>query len=328
MGLPGIVMLITFVVLPLLLGAFWSLTNKRLISPVPTQFVGFENYRNLLSIKTLQVEQDNPEKIREILRNDSEYRGYRELFRMKGPHGTRLVLASDVVFLKSLRNTIIFVLFIVPGQGGAALILALLVNRKIRGRNFYRATYFAPVVTSMAVIAIVWSFLYNPSQGVINVLLKKMTFGKVSDIGWLVDVRYALPAIIIVSAWQATGFQMVIFLAGLQNIPVHLYEQAGIDGAGEFQRFRYITFPQLRNTTIFVVISTTILAFRVFTQIDVMTHGGPENSTSSVVYYAVEQGFRQQRIGYGSAITMIFFVFVLGVALLQNFLLKSEKAID
>lgn len=335
MGLPGLAILFTFVLLPLILGGFWSLTNQRLISPVPSRFVGLDNYRNLLSIKVLSLEDEiatrglstnqdaNP--LREILRSDPTYEGFREWFRLDHGDTTRVVVASDVVFMKSLVNTLVFVLVIVPGQGGLALLLALLVNQNIRGRNAFRTIYFAPVVTSMAVIAIVWAFLYNPQHGVINAVLNRLTFGQIGEIGWLVDTRYALLAIIIVSAWQAAGFQMVIFLAGLQGIPQYLYEQAEIDGAGRFRTFTNVTMPQLRNTTIFVIISTTILAFRVFTQVDVMTRGGPQNATSTVVYHAVNQGFRQQRIGYASAITMVFFVIVLLVALVQKVLLKSEK---
>ena len=336
MGLPGLLILFTFVALPLILGGVWSTTNKRLISPVPSRFVGLENYRSLLSIKTFSLEDEiarrglagseNP--LREILRSTEEYSGYQEWFRFETRNTTRIVVASDVVFMKSLRNTLLFVLAIVPGQGGLALVLALLVNQGIRGRNVFRTIYFAPVVTSMAVIAIVWAFLYNPQHGVINAILNKLSFGRIGDIGWLVDTRYALPAIIIVSAWQAAGFQMVIFLAGLQSIPAYLYEQAQIDGAGRFGQFANVTLPQLRNTTIFVIISTTILAFRVFTQVDVMTRGGPQNATSTVVYHAVDQGFRQQRIGYASAITMVFFLIVMLVAFVQKMLLKSERELE
>lgn len=338
MGMPGMVILFTFVALPLALGAYWSLTNQRLISPVPSRFVGLDNYRNLLSLDIISLEQEieargltgpevtNP--LREILRSDPRYSGYREWFRLTSGSQTRIVVASDVVFMQSLVNTIIFVLVIVPGQGGLALLLALLVNQKVRGTNILRTIYFAPVVTSMAVIAIVWSFLYNPQQGVINAVLNWVTGGRVGQIGWLVDTRYALFAIILVSAWQAAGFQMVIFLAGLQNIPEYLYEQAQIDGAGRLRQFTNVTLPQLRNTTIFVIISTTILAFRVFTQVDVMTRGGPQNATSTVVYHAVDQGFRQQRIGYASAITMVFFGFVLIVAFIQKTLLKTEAELE
>lgn len=338
MGLPGLTILITFVLLPLILGSFWSLTNQRLISPVPSRFIGLSNYQDLLSVKVIPLEEeiaqrglaDDPDDdpLRVILRSDPAFAGYREWFRIESANTTKVVVASDVIFMKSLVNTLIFVLVIVPGQGGLALILALLVNQNIKGRNIFRTIFFAPVVTSMAVIAIVWAFLYNPQHGVINSVLNWLTFGRIGDIGWLVDTRFALPAIIIVSAWQAAGFQMVIFLAGLQSIPQYLYEQAEIDGAGRLRKFANVTLPQLRNTTIFVIISTTILAFRVFTQVDVMTRGGPQNATSTVVYHAVDQGFRQQRIGYASAITMVFFVIVLLVAVIQKILLRSEREME
>jgi multiple sugar transport system permease protein len=180
----------------------------------------------------------------------------------------------------------------------------------------------------MAVISIVWTFLYNPGEGLINRILEIVTFGQVSNIPWLSSTNTALLAIIILSVWQSVGFQMVIYLAGLQGISSALYEAAQIDGANLWQRFRFVTFPQLRNTHIFVVISTTILAFRLFTQVDIMTQGGPENATMTIIFHAINQGFRHQRIGYGSAITVVFFLIVLIIALIQRLLLKTERAVE
>ena len=343
MSAPALVLLATFIVAPLVLGFAWSFTNKRLISPLPVEFVGFRNFDRLLSLTILTVEPERTDagevvrdedggvvypRIRTLTRGDERLEDFREWTRFRFAGAMRVLLAKDPAFMQSLVNTFVFVLFIVPGQGGLALLLALLVNQRLRGMNLFRAAYFSPIVTSMAVIAVVWAFLYNPQQGLINEFLETVTFGAVSNIPWLVSTDTALAAVIIMSIWHSVGLQMVIFLAGLQGIPHVLYEAARIDGAGMMQNFRYVTLPQLRNTIIFVLVSTTILAFRVFTQVDVLTRGGPENATRSIVFHAVDTGFRQQQIGYGSAVTLLFFVIVLAIALLQRWLLPPERAVE
>ena len=206
--------------------------------------------------------------------------------------------------------------------------MALLVNQHLRGTALYRTVYFAPVVTSMAVVAIVWIYLYIPREGLINNFLALVTGGQLHDIPWLLDKHAAVAAIILLTIWQAAGLQMVLFLAGLQQIPELLYEAAVIDGANAWQRFRFVTIPQLRNSIVLVVVSTTIFSFRMFTQVDVLTKGGPDNSTITLIYYAVQQGFRQQRIGYGSTITLVFFFIVLAVALVQRLLVKSHNTAE
>ncbi|MEO1339453.1 MAG: sugar ABC transporter permease, partial [Myxococcota bacterium] len=139
-----------------------------------------------------------------------------------------------------------------------------------------------------------------------------------NGVDWLGDERFALLAVVIMSAWQGAGFQMLIFLAGLQSIDPILYEAAKMDGANAWHRFRHVTWPGLHNTTIFVVISTTIAAFGLFTQIDVMTQGGPSDSTSTLIYHAVRTGFREQDVAYGSAVAVVFFCMVLAVTLVQR----------
>lgn len=340
---PALVALFTFVLLPLVLGAWWSTTDKRLISPLPTQFVGLDNYTTLLGIDLLiQDPERDPTsgavlvdadgstlypRLRNVLRGEPRYKGFSEWFHLDVAEKRFVVVARDPTFLDALVNTAVFVLVIVPGQGGLALLLALMVHQRIRGVRFYRSVYFAPVVTSMAVMAVLWTFLYNPSEGLINRLVETLTFGLSQGTSWLQDASTSLLAIIILSVWQAVGFQMVIFLAGLQGIPEELYDAAKVDGAGRRARFRHVTLPGLRNTLIFVVISTTILAFRLFTQVDVMTKGGPQDSTVTIVFQAVQTGFREQRIGYASAIVMTFFVIVLAIAVVQRRLLRTERAV-
>lgn len=343
-NLPALLGLFVFVVIPLVLGAYWSFTNKRLISSQPAEFVGFQNYNRLLSVNIVPLEPEIDEntgevkhdsegnivypRLRNILNTDPQYDGFREWFTFDTPGGRKAVIAKDPTFMRALINTFTFVFVIVPAQGGLALIMALFVNQRLRGMNVFRTLYFSPVVTSMAVLAIVWKFLYNPDEGLINRFLTVISFGHINPPGWLIDTNTALLAIIILSAWQAAGFQMIIFLAGLQDIPFSLYEAAQIDGANTWQQFRFVTLPQLRNTIVFVIISTTILAFRLFTQVDVLTQGGPQDSTTSIVFYIVGQGFRQQKVGYGSAITILFFMIVLVVALVQRILLRSEREVE
>jgi multiple sugar transport system permease protein len=181
------------------------------------------------------------------------------------------------------------------------------------------------VVTTMVVVAIVWSFLFNPGEGFINQFLKFITFDKAPSLGWLKDPKLAFPAIMVLSIWQGVGFQMIIFLAGLQDIPEELYESARVDGANTWKQFWYITLPQLRNTTIFVIIATTILSFKLFTQVWVLTQGGPQGATMTTMVMLYRQGFRQLRVGYASTIAVIFFLVVLCISLVQRVFLTERK---
>ncbi|WP_327346062.1 sugar ABC transporter permease [Streptomyces europaeiscabiei] len=233
------------------------------------------------------------------------------------------VLLDDPLFYKSLRNTFYFAATVVPLQGGLALVLALLVNAKVKGVNFFRTVYFVPVVTSMVVVSILWTFMYQKT-GLVNELISRLTLGLVDGPDWLNNPSTAMPAIILMSVWQGVGFHMVIWLAGLQTIPQDLYEAADIDGATRWVRFRYVTWPGLRTTRTFVLITITIAAFSLFAQVSVMTQGGPLDSTTTVVYQAVQTGYAQQQTGYASAISLVFFVLVLAVSLVQR-LLTREK---
>lgn len=237
-------------------------------------------------------------------------------------------LLTDDTFHRALINNMLFALIVVPVQTGLALLLALLINQKLKAINVFRTIYFSPVVTTMVVVAIIWTFLYNPANGFINAFLATISFGLLGPYNWLENPNLALFSIIVLSIWQGVGFQMVIYLAGLQEIPDFLYEAAEIDGAGKLQQFFYVTLPQLRNTTIFVVVSTTILAFRLFTQNWVMTQGGPQNATMTTIIHAYVQGFRQGRIGYASAITVVFFLIVLAISLAQRAFLKEERTVS
>jgi multiple sugar transport system permease protein len=237
-------------------------------------------------------------------------------------------LVADEAFLRGLLNNFYFVAVVVPLQTSLALLLAILVNQKLKGMNVFRTIYFSPVVTTMVVVAIIWTFLYNPGEGLINEFIQTITFGALGPYDWLQNTRLVFPAIMLLSIWQGVGFQMVIYLAGLQEIPDSLYEAANVDGANRLQQFLNVTLPQLRNTTIFVVLATTILAFKLFTQVEVMTKGGPQNASMTTIVHAVHQGWGQLKVGYASAISIVFFLIVLGISLLQRYFLREERAVE
>ncbi len=232
-------------------------------------------------------------------------------------------LFGDPVFWKSLRNTFYFAVVVVPLQAGFALLLALLVNAKIRGVNFFRTLYFVPVVTSIVVVSILWKFMYQP-DGLVNNMLQTLSFNVVQGTDWLNNPSAAMPAIMFMSIWQAVGFHMVIWLSGLQTIPGELYEASELDGAGKWQQFRYVTWPGLKATRTFILVTITIAALSLFAQINVMTQGGPLDRTSTVVFQAVRVGYGQQETAYASTISLVFFVLVLAVSLVQRYLTRER----
>ncbi len=243
--------------------------------------------------------------------------GFRNYIRMFG----------DDSFWQALYNCFLFVVLVVPFQTALALLLAVLVNQKLKAVNFFRTIYFSPVVVTMPVVAVVWAFLFNPGEGFINEFLQTASFGLLGPYDWLNDTRLALPAIMVMSVWQGVGFQMIVYLAGLQDIPQDVYSAARVDGANRFQQFFLITIPMLRNTSVFVVLATTILAFKLFTQVWVMQgpSGHPQGTTMTMMVYTVQQGFKQGKIGYASAITVTFFLIVLCISLAQRIFIKGEK---
>jgi multiple sugar transport system permease protein/raffinose/stachyose/melibiose transport system permease protein len=230
---------------------------------------------------------------------------------------------NDPSFVRSLLNTFYFAAVVVPVQAGLGLVLALLVNQKVRGVNIFRTIFFLPVVTSMVVVSILWTFMYQET-GLVNSMLSRLTGGAFEGVAWLQEPATAMPAIMVLSVWQGVGFHMIIWLAGLQTIPEELYEAARMDGANLWQQFRHVTWPGLRPTLVFVAVTITIAAFGLFVQIDVMTRGGPLDSTTTIIFHAVRKGFREQEVGFGAAISLIFFVLVLIVSLIQRRLTQEK----
>ncbi len=281
---PALLGLTLFLTLPFFLAVILSFTNLKLGSPLPVQFVGFDQFKRIF---------------------------------------------ADPSFLRALANNAIFAVVVVPLQTVFALCLALVINRPLRGMTLFRTLFFMPVVFPFALIAVVWILIYAPGpNGMMNAALEVLSVGAWEARDFLHDPRSAFPAIMLMSIWQGVGFQMVIFLAGLQAIPSELYEAASVDGATKWRQFLHITLPQLRNTIIFVILVTTILAFRLFDQIQIMTHGGPNDATTTVIFEAVRSAFERQQVGRGAAMTTVFFLFVLFVTFLQRQIVKQEREIE
>lgn len=216
-------------------------------------------------------------------------------------------LLEDTRFLKAIGNTFLFALMTVPVGTVASLLLAVLINQPLRGIYFFRTAYYLPVVTSFVAVSFIWLWLYDPNFGVLNQLLGAVGLPTPS---WLRSPDTALLSIAILSIWKNAGYNMVIFLAGLQGIPEYLYEAAEIDGANGLQRFWYITVPMLSPTTFFVFVVYFIGALQMFTQSWILTQGGPLDSTLTVVYLVYQNGFEYLKMGYAAAMSVVLFLLI------------------
>jgi multiple sugar transport system permease protein len=232
-------------------------------------------------------------------------------------------LLSDPRFWTALRNTALFVFAGGPLSVAVSLGAALLLDAKaVRLRPLFRTIFFLPVVTTLVAMAVVWRYLYHPRHGLLNHLLAA---AGVAPIDWLGDPLWAMPAIILMAVWKNFGFNMVIFLAGLQSIPERLYEAARMDGAGPWQEFRHVTLPMLAPTFLFVAVITMIGYFQLFAEPYVMTQGGPADATLSVVLLMYEEGFRWWNMGYAAAVAFVLFAIILAFTLVQLALRGGER---
>jgi multiple sugar transport system permease protein len=228
------------------------------------------------------------------------------------------------MFRTALGNTLYFVVVGGPLTVAVALGAALLVNaRLVRFKSLFRTLYFAPFVTTLVAVAIVWRYIYHPEYGLLNYALGVFGIGPVD---WLGDPRWAMPAIILLAVWKNFGYHMLIFIAGLQAIPEELYEAAYLDGAGPWRRFRHVTLPMLGPTLAFVGLITMIGFFQLFAEPYVMTQGGPLRSTTSLVLLMYEEGFRWWRMGYAAAVAFVLFLVILAVMLVQRRIRREEVA--
>jgi len=234
-------------------------------------------------------------------------------------------LFKDPDFWVALKNTTIFVVGTIPFTTIFALILAVLINQKIPLKNLFRAGFFIPSITSMVVIALIFTNLYA-KDGYINFLFNLIGL-PTPEKGWLLSEKTALLSIMAMDIWMATGYYMLLFLAALQAIPVELYQVSDIFGASFFQKLWHVTLPHLRPMTLFIILINTIKSFQIFVEIFIMTKGGPLNSTQTLVYLVYEQGLHKFKMGYASAIAYVLFFIILVFSLIQMKLFRVGKAI-
>ncbi|MBL7988504.1 MAG: sugar ABC transporter permease [Chlorobi bacterium] len=235
-------------------------------------------------------------------------------------------LLGDDVFWKAFVNTLIFVVGTIPFTTIFALLLAVLLNKNIAWKGFYRSGYFIPSVTSIVVLSLIFTNLYS-HDGYINSLLNMAGLPWPKQ-GWLLNTGTALAAIMAMDVWIAIGYYTVLFLAALQTIPNDLYEAASLDGATQWQQFRTVTLPGLRPMLLFIIVINTIRSFQVFTEVYVMTKGGPLNATTTLVYQVYEHAFeRSDMMGYASAVAYVTFLLILAVSLVQFRLLGANREV-
>jgi multiple sugar transport system permease protein len=284
---PAVAGLIAFVGVPFCYAVVLSFYNVRLGSPLEPTFFGVEQYRRLFT---------DPD--------------------LSGP------------FLRALLNNLTFAVVVVPLQTGLALGLAILLNRKLKAIGLFRSFFFMPVVFPMALVAVIWRLILARSeQGMLNSALDAVSFGNWGAFDWLGDGLTAMASVIVLSVWQGVGFQMVILLAGLQQIPDERYEAAQLDRASRWQQFRHVTLPGIRGTLVFVALLTSVLSFRVFDQVYVLVKGGglDEDAARTVMYQAVTTAFDQNNIGQASAITVVFFLIVVVLTLIQRRIVRPDN---
>ena len=270
---PALTLILVFMVLPLVVSFYLSLTNfnvAALLDYSLADFIGLANYQRLL---------------------------------------------RDELFWQAFWNTGYFVLIGVPSALVLSLLLAILLNQAgLFGKNFFKVGYYLPSITTTVAIAVVWRWVLNPRFGILNWLLGILG---IAGPNWFGDPEWAMPAIILLVVWKGLGYNMVIFLAGLQNIPGHLYEAAQLDGAGRLKQLIYITIPLLRPTSFFVSVMTMIGYLQLFAEPYMLTDGGPLNATLSIVLYMYRHGFKFFNLGYASALAYVLFAIIFFVTLLQ-----------
>ncbi|MCJ7695092.1 MAG: sugar ABC transporter permease [Anaerolineaceae bacterium] len=238
-------------------------------------------------------------------------------------------LFKDRIFLVAARNTAIFVLSMVLIQSTVPLLVAVLLNSGIKGSTFFRTAYFMPVIISMAISGMLWSMIYEPNFGVLNEMLRAVGLDKLTRF-WLAEKWTVIPSLVLVSVWQSLGFYLVIYFAGLQNIPQELIEAAQIDGATPLRIFFKITIPLLAPVTTVVVVLNTINSLKVFDHVWVMTHGGPNNASTTFATYLYQiafgnMGSAESKLGYASAIGLVIFIFTFILSILQVKYGQSEE---
>jgi ABC-type sugar transport system permease subunit len=318
---PNLLGFLIFFAGPLILSLYFSFTDSDAFKT--PNWIGFANYAKILNIQFATL--SSPDQLaKEVV----DIKIYDEVGRFIFGNKGILFAAADKYFWLALRNTLTFVLFAVPLSVIPALVLSNVLNSKLPGMKFYRALYFMPSIAAVVGISLVWQWLYNATIGYINYFItlgiqfwNNLFHLAIIDpkIQWVSDEKTALLAVVLIAAWQTMGFNTVLFLAGLQNIPGELYEAATVDGAGSWDKFWAITLPMLAPTTFFVVSTTTIQAMQVFEQVFILMNPpeGPNNSTITLVLYLYRSGFQNFKQGYASAIAWVLFIVIFGLTLVQ-----------
>jgi multiple sugar transport system permease protein len=333
--LPFLVVYLIFIIYPVVQAAYMSFFKWDLLAPHLNKFIGFENYTDMLwgtnitwSITHLLIwrllglalvalviwaaTRGSMKKGSAIWLSVALVAIFGVALGINAQgEGSRL---NDATFWTSFGNTLKFVLLSTPLIVGVGLLLALFLNRSEKSAGLYRTLFFAPYVFSVAVLTLIWGFLLNPQSGILAAFLS--IFG-IEPIPWLTDPQLAMPAIVITTLWWTMGFNMVLFLAGLQDIDPSIYEAATIDGAGAWSQFLHITIPGLQRTILLVIILQIIASFQIFGQVFIMTRGGPGGTTRVLIQYIYESGFRDFQLGYAAAMSLFLFVVMLIVSYVQ-----------
>lgn len=333
--LPFLVIYVIFIIYPVVQAAYMSFFKWDLLAPHLNKFIGLDNYTQMLwgTNITWNVQHLPGWRLAGLLtvplmwwavarnvmkRQTAIWLSVIVVIFFGGvlgfnaqAEGARL---GDAVFWTSFGNTLEFVVLSTPLIVGVGLLLALLLNRGEKSAGFFRTLFFAPYVFSVAVLTLIWGFLLNPQSGILAAFLSY--FG-IEPIPWLTDPQLAMPAIVVTTLWWTMGFNMVLFLAGLQDIDPSLYEAATLDGAGTWAQFRHITIPGLERTILLVVILQVIASFQIFGQVFIMTRGGPGGTTRVLIQHIYESGFRDFQLGYAAAMSLFLFVVMLLVSYFQ-----------
>jgi len=230
-------------------------------------------------------------------------------------------MMHDPIFWKTVKNTFYYFILKVPVQMALALFLAILVRQPFRGVGTIRTIILIPTITSMVVVSTIWGLMYHPNNGLFNGILQSLNLPPQK---FLIDTKQAMPSLAVMTIWKDVGFNMIFFLAGLMSIPEEYYEAAKIDGANRWQLFLHVTLPLLSGTTIFVLITSMIAAFKVFTPVFIMTKGGPASATRVIVLYIYENAFVYNKMGYAAAISVVLALFLLGASLIQMSISKRS----
>lgn len=237
------------------------------------------------------------------------------------------ILFDDPLFWKAMGNTILYVIGVVPIGVCASLLLAVAIDQKIKFKNFFKSVFFLPTVTAIVAVSVIWKWLYaGEKYGLFNYFIMKLGF---QPVDWLSSPTWTLPSIMIMSIWAGLGYNMILFLAGLQTIPNVMYEAAEIDGAGFWKKFFYVTLPLLKPTIVFVAMMSFIFSFQVFEQVYIMTGGqggigGVLNSALTIVAYLYDKGFQKFEMGYASALAYIIFLCIFILTMLNKHFMKSN----